>query len=419
MPIKILVFSGSSRQASLNQKLLDTAVMGAVGVGAEVSKIHLLDLRLPIYDGDWEAERGLPKGALTFKKLVAEHQALLIATPEHNGGYTALLKNALDWASRPTDTDPSGLSIFAGKIAALVSASPGRLGGTGARIALRVFLVKLGVLVVPASFALSWADQAFNEQECLMDANVEKMVLGVGAALTKTATELVDRAGREATDCLDSHLNANTGPDSTNECRRHDNLLDLAIAELQHRSRNLLTTVRWLARRTHSATVDGYRDALLARIESLSEAHELLEWTPGRPIFLAELLMRTLKSYDEILQDRIRLAGPDIDLEPRLALALHMVFHELATNASKHGALTSQTGWVEIHWGLLHLDGVGSRLAVLWSEHGGPFVSEPSYKGFGTTLISKALGNACVELSFRPTGVVCHMLLELEQSPTK
>src|SRR5262245_9739035 len=127
MLIKVLVFSGSSRRGSLNQKLLNIAAAGAASSGAEVSKIRLLDLDLPIYDGDWEAEHGLPIGALKFKSLIAEHHALLIATPEHNGGYTALLKNALDWASRPADGDPSGLGLFKGKAAAMVSASLGLL----------------------------------------------------------------------------------------------------------------------------------------------------------------------------------------------------------------------------------------------------------------------------------------------------
>src|SRR6266436_3540135 len=93
MQIKILAFCGSSRRDSLNQKLLYTAVLGALDAGAQVSNIRLLDFPLPIYDGDWEAEHGLPERARALKALIAEHQALLIATPEHNGGYTALLKN--------------------------------------------------------------------------------------------------------------------------------------------------------------------------------------------------------------------------------------------------------------------------------------------------------------------------------------
>ena len=193
MQSKILAFSGSSRRDSLNQKLLDKAVLGALDAGGDVSKVRLLEFQLPIYDGDWEAEHGLPQGARTLKTLIAEHHALLMATPEHNGGYTALLKNALDWASRPTDSDPSGLGAFAGKIAAVVSASPGLLGGVRSQIALQVSLSKLGVLVIPTSFALSSAHQAFDEQGCLQDANAERAVRGVGTAVVKTVTELIGR----------------------------------------------------------------------------------------------------------------------------------------------------------------------------------------------------------------------------------
>jgi NAD(P)H-dependent FMN reductase len=179
MQIKILAFCGSSRRDSLNQKLLDTAVLGMLDAGGQVSKVRLLDFQLPIYDGDWEAQHGLPAGALSFKALIAEHHALLIASPEHNGGYTALLKNAFDWASRPSESDPSGLKIFEGKVAAVISASPGVLGGLRSQIALQVSLNKLGVMVIPNSFALGTAHKAFNPHGRLTDANAEKMVRGV------------------------------------------------------------------------------------------------------------------------------------------------------------------------------------------------------------------------------------------------
>jgi NAD(P)H-dependent FMN reductase len=189
MPIKILALSGGSRRNSLNQKLLEVAVLGARAVGADVSMIGLSDLRLPIYDGDWEQENGFPEGALKFKSLIAAHHAFLIATPEYNGAYTALLKNALDWASRPTGNDPSGLRDFAGKLAAMVSASPGPLGGIRSQIALQVLLRHLGVLVVPTSFALSAAHQAFDERGGMKDSNAEKAVRGVGAALAEVTAQ--------------------------------------------------------------------------------------------------------------------------------------------------------------------------------------------------------------------------------------
>jgi chromate reductase len=122
--------------------------------------------------------------------LLAQHHALLIATPEYNGGYPALLKNALDWASRPSESDPAGLGVFAGKVAAVVSASPGALGGIRAQIALQISLHKLGLMVIPNSFAMGLAQLAFDEQGRLKDGNAEQNVRGVGAALVRTAIAL-------------------------------------------------------------------------------------------------------------------------------------------------------------------------------------------------------------------------------------
>jgi len=192
MQIHIIAFSGSSRRESLNQKLLDTAAAGARDAGGQVSNARLSDFQLPIYDGDWEAGHGLPDGALALKKLLADHHAFLIASPEHNGGYTAMLKNTLDWASRPCKDDSTGVASFTGKVAALVSASPGPLGAIRAQLGLQTSLNKLGVHVIPNGFAMGAAHQAFDEQRHLKDAAVEKLVRGVGAALVKTSTAIVN-----------------------------------------------------------------------------------------------------------------------------------------------------------------------------------------------------------------------------------
>jgi NAD(P)H-dependent FMN reductase len=182
--IRILALSGSSRRGSLNQKLLDQAALGARAAGCEVTSIRLSEFELPIYDADWEAEHGLPNGAQRLTALLAGHQGLLIATPEHNGGYTALLKNALDWMSRPN-------GFASGKLAALVSASPGLLGGVKSQLALQIVLNKLGVHVIPQSFALGAAHQCFDAEGGLKDADVERGARGVGAALA----EMVGRIG--------------------------------------------------------------------------------------------------------------------------------------------------------------------------------------------------------------------------------
>jgi two-component sensor histidine kinase len=131
---------------------------------------------------------------------------------------------------------------------------------------------------------------------------------------------------------------------------KRDASLELLVRELQRRIRNLLTVVQFSVNNTEAGTADDYRVALMARIVSLSDAYNLIESARENRVFLAELLERTLKPHATFLKDRILVAGPDVVLEPHLALSLHMIFHELATNASKHGALTSTSGAVEVLW---------------------------------------------------------------------
>lgn len=191
MQVKILSFCGSSRRDSLNLKLLAIAAEGAAAAGAAVTPIRLRDFPLPLYDGDLEAEQGLPREALELKDLLSGHHAVLLATPEYNGGYSGLLKNALDWMSRPTQGDPSGLRHFSGKLAALISASAGHLGGLRAQIVLQVTLSKLGLWVIPDAFALGLAHQAFDERGALKDKNADRMVRGVGAALVERTSAYI------------------------------------------------------------------------------------------------------------------------------------------------------------------------------------------------------------------------------------
>ena len=190
MDIRILAISGSSRRDSLNRKLLEIAAQGARDAGAAVTVAQLTDFDLPIYDGDLEAERGLPNGARKLQALVETHHALLIATPEFNGGYTALLKNAVDWISRPRGDGSSGVALMAGKAAALMSASPGQLGGLRSQTAMRAVLDKLGMLVIPQGFALSMAHEAFDAQGQLKDSNASRLVSSVGESLYRMALRL-------------------------------------------------------------------------------------------------------------------------------------------------------------------------------------------------------------------------------------
>src|SRR5262249_26280055 len=129
------------------------------------------------------AAHGLPAQVVALQDLVASHDALLIATPEYNGGYTAVLKNALDWVSRPRKDG----SPFEGQVAALVSASPGHLGGLRSHIAPRMGLDKRGVTVIPQHFALGGAHEAFDDKRRIKDSKVAALIGAVGASLARAA----------------------------------------------------------------------------------------------------------------------------------------------------------------------------------------------------------------------------------------
>lgn len=191
--------------------------------------------------------------------------------------------------------------------------------------------------------------------------------------------------------------------------------LELLVGELQHRIRNLLTVVQCFVSQTEAATADGFRAALTARIVALSDAHNQIEQARNHHISLTELLKRTLKPYASARNSQIYAAGPDVDLDSQLALALHMVFHELATNASKHGALASATGRVEVLWDFKP-EGTEWTLAVQWSECGGPNVGKPQRTGFGLRLITKMLPDAQVTIDFDRSGLICRMLIKADSS---
>src|SRR5580692_8631770 len=116
MTPRILAFAASTRRESFNKKLITVAAQGARKAGAEVTLIDLKDFPLPLYDQDLEAEQGMPENGKKLKKLFIDHDGLLIASPEYNSSLPAVLKNAIDWVSRPAPGEPS-LAAFKGKVA--------------------------------------------------------------------------------------------------------------------------------------------------------------------------------------------------------------------------------------------------------------------------------------------------------------
>src|SRR5580692_8132341 len=117
---KILAFAGSTRKESFNKKLVKIAADAAKSAGAQVTYVDLRDLPMPLYDGDLEAEQGIPENAKKLKALMVAHDGFLISAPEYNSSITGVLKNTIDWTSRPSLAE-----CYKGKVATLMSTSPG------------------------------------------------------------------------------------------------------------------------------------------------------------------------------------------------------------------------------------------------------------------------------------------------------
>ena len=160
---KILALSGSIRRDSWNRKLIQIAVDATRAAGGDVTLIDLADYPLPLYDSDLVDRDGLPENALRLKALFKDHDALLIASPEYNSSLPPLLKNTIDWISQEWQGE-SGLVPYQNKVAAIMAASPGSLGGMRMLPLLRQILNALGVLVLPGQFPLAYADTAFDAE---------------------------------------------------------------------------------------------------------------------------------------------------------------------------------------------------------------------------------------------------------------
>jgi len=179
-PRAVLAFSGSARSGSWNLKLLDLMVRSLEGAGAAVRPISLRDYPLPIYDGDLEAGEGVPPAAVALRRMIADSAGLLIACPEYNGSVTPLLKNALDWCSRPGD-GMGPLEPFQRKPVLIVGASISPFGGIRAIGHLRAILAKMGALVMPDDVAVPHAASAFGDEGFVSEATAAAAARAVGA----------------------------------------------------------------------------------------------------------------------------------------------------------------------------------------------------------------------------------------------
>jgi NAD(P)H-dependent FMN reductase len=181
-PARILAFSGSARLESLNRKFLSFAVQAVMEAGCEVTLADLNEYVLPLYHADLEDAGGLPENAVRLIDLITSHQGLLIASPEYNSMITPLLKNTIDWCTR-VDDNP-----FEGKVAAVISASPGPLGGVRSLQMAQQLLLKIGCLVVPGQVYLTHASAAFDAEGRLTDARARKSAKALMEKLAKAAS---------------------------------------------------------------------------------------------------------------------------------------------------------------------------------------------------------------------------------------
>jgi len=190
--------------------------------------------------------------------------------------------------------------------------------------------------------------------------------------------------------------------------------VELMLDELNHRVKNTLATVQAIATQTLAKAPDleSFRVAFHARLMALSKTHNLLAadaWTGAR---LRDIVAGELEPFQRDEPDadpRVRIRGEEVLLSPKLALALSMAVHELATNASKYGALSGPTGCVEVGWQVPTEDG-HAHLRLQWTERGGPPVDTPVRRGFGTRLITEGLAfelNGEATIDYAKSGVVC------------
>lgn len=199
---------------------------------------------------------------------------------------------------------------------------------------------------------------------------------------------------------------------------RGEMLHNLLIEELNHRVKNTLALMQAIAVQTFRSASRDERIKFEGRLGALAEAHNLLSQEKWQGSELKDVVARVLQPFLLANPNRIRMAGPAVPLSPRLAVVLSMIVHEIATNAAKYGALSNETGRVMLDWEVI-ADTPKPRLRLIWTEIGGPPVTAPVQRGFGSRLIERSArdqlgGEATVD--FLPRGVVCTVICALDEA---
>jgi two-component sensor histidine kinase len=181
--------------------------------------------------------------------------------------------------------------------------------------------------------------------------------------------------------------------------------------EIDHRAKNMLAVIASITRLTDAETVSEYKERLLGRINALAISQRLLSETATEEAEIARLIEEELTQFQVVDTPRATLSGPTVMLGHNAAQALAMAVHELATNAVKHGSLSTKEGRVSVEWAMAG----NGQVRVRWSETGGPAVREPSRHGLGMGTIMSCgqdeFGSGQVNFDWRPEGLVCDLTL--------
>jgi len=212
---------------------------------------------------------------------------------------------------------------------------------------------------------------------------------GIVSSMTVTMEDIRERKGREAQVLL---LNR----------------------ELAHRVKNTLAVIQSIASQTLRSTPapEDFRIAFQGRLQALAAANDLLIQTNWQGSELSDFVSRQLAPLMPRTPRKLVKTGPVVRLPPDFLIPIGLALHELGTNAVKYGAWSTDTGQVQVTWSI-ERTGDERRLALTWTETGGPPVSPPVRRGFGTTIIERGIPNATIERTFATTGVVCKIDIPL------
>jgi two-component sensor histidine kinase len=186
--------------------------------------------------------------------------------------------------------------------------------------------------------------------------------------------------------------------------KRHEEHLDLLMREVNHRAKNMLSVVQAISNQTAAKSPKDFLTRFTERLQALSANQDLLVRNAWGGVDIADLVHAQLAAFADLMGSRISVHGPKLRFNAAAAQAVGLALHELATNASKYGALSSETGSVEVCW---RLD--GNTFAMNWTERGGPPVSAPTHRGFGSTVVNAMAKRSVqgeVHLDYARSGVV-------------